>query len=162
MDEKCPCGSGNDYSACCQQLIEGARPASTAEEMMRSRYTAYATAKIDYLKSTTHPDKLSEFDEKSALSWAKKSAWHGLSVVAVEKGGAEDETGTVEFVAEYSQKGNRVKHHELSEFRKKDGAWYFWDGSPVPVETYVRQGPKVGRNDPCPCGSGKKYKKCCG
>jgi hypothetical protein len=29
------------------------------------------------------------------------------------------------------------------------------------VQTVVRQGPKIGRNDPCPCGSGKKFKKCC-
>ena len=32
----------------------------------------------------------------------------------------------------------------------------------LPQETYKRKVPKVGRNDPCPCGSGKKYKKCCG
>ena len=30
------------------------------------------------------------------------------------------------------------------------------------ARTYVREQPKVGRNDPCPCGSGRKFKKCCG
>lgn len=39
----------------------------------------------------------------------------------------------------------------------------FGDGWLPPVsQTYVREAPKIGRNDPCPCGSGKKYKRCCG
>ena len=33
---------------------------------------------------------------------------------------------------------------------------------PGKVETFRRETPKVGRNDPCPCGSGKKFKRCCG
>ena len=48
-----------------------------------------------------------------------------------------------------------MKNHE-AELRAEGGA-------PVQkVETVVHEGPRVGRNDPCPCGSGKKYKKCCG
>lgn len=162
MENPCPCSSGLEYSACCEPLIEGQRPAATAGELMRSRYTAYATGKIDFLKNSTHPDKMGEFDEKSSVSWSQKSQWHGLSIESQEKGGPDDDTGLVEFVATYSQKGNRVRHHEMAEFRKKDGAWYFYDGNPVPVETIRREGPKIGRNDPCPCGSGKKYKRCCG
>lgn len=48
-----------------------------------------------------------------------------------------------------------MKNHE-AELRAENGT------APAKVETVVHQGPKIGRNDPCPCGSGKKYKKCCG
>jgi SEC-C motif-containing protein len=50
----------------------------------------------------------------------------------------------------------------VSRFLKQDGEWYFVDGQLVAPKTEKRNQPKVGRNDPCPCGSAKKYKKCCG
>ena len=59
-------------------------------------------------------------------------------------------------------KGDELAHHEVATFRKVEDRWYFVDGKMAKHETFVRQAPKVGRNDPCPCGSGKKYKKCCG
>ena len=55
-----------------------------------------------------------------------------------------------------------MEHHEIAEFRREDGKWVFFDGELVPQAPYVRKEAKIGRNDPCPCGSGKKYKKCCG
>jgi SEC-C motif-containing protein len=65
-------------------------------------------------------------------------------------------------MAIYHEKGKVVRHHELAEFAKEDGQWYFVDGrAPKHVQS-IRQGPKIGRNDPCPCGSGRKFKKCCG
>ena len=53
-------------------------------------------------------------------------------------------------------------HHELAEFRKSGDTWYFFDGKMVGPGQFTRETPKVGRNDPCPCGSGRKFKKCCG
>ncbi|HSV29430.1 MAG TPA: YchJ family metal-binding protein, partial [Candidatus Omnitrophota bacterium] len=76
-------------------------------------------------------------------------------------GGADDETGSVEYVARFKIRGQAHAHHELATFRKEDGRWLYVDGEVNP-KTAPRQVAKVGRNDPCPCGSGQKYKKCCG
>lgn len=160
--EKCPCGSGQSYEACCRPLIEEGEAAQTAEALMRSRYTAHVKAAADYVYDTTHPRKRSGVDRDQVLEWSRTSEWLGLEMVAAEAGGPEDETGTVEFVARYRQKGQHHDHQEVAEFAKKDGRWYFVDGKAPKTVQFVRQGPKVGRNDPCPCGSGKKYKKCCG
>ena len=59
------------------------------------------------------------------------------------------------------KKGIRDIHHENAYFKKIDGNWMYEVGDVKPM-TVVREGAKVGRNDPCPCGSGKKFKKCCG
>jgi SEC-C motif-containing protein len=67
----------------------------------------------------------------------------------------------VEFEASYERDGLRDIHHERAQFKKVDGQWLYDEGDIVP-KTIVRATPKVGRNDPCPCGSGKKYKHCCG
>ena len=160
--DTCKCCSGKAYNECCEPLINGSRKAETAEELLRSRYCAYATTEIDYIFNTIHPSKREEFDKQSITDWSEKSDWHELEIVETENGGADDEKGTVEFVAHYSDKGERKRHHELATFEKQDGEWFFLDGQGVLPRQYVRPEPKVGRNDPCPCGSGKKYKKCCG
>jgi SEC-C motif-containing protein len=124
---------------------------------MRSRYVAYTRADIDYIARTLAPESQDDFDPSAAANWAKQSTWLGLRIVRTERGEASDDDGVVEFVATYSAGGQRVEHHERSEFRKGgDGQWLFMRGAPP------APAPKVGRNDPCPCGSGKKYKKCCG
>jgi SEC-C motif-containing protein len=160
--DKCPCGSGLDYAGCCEPLITRQTQAETALALMRSRYTAYATGAVEYIKDTTHPDQSKDFDERSTRSWSRKSVWTGLEVVETVKGGHGDTEGEVEFVAHYRQKDTPVRHHERAEFRRVDGTWFFFDGKPVIPETFHRETPKVGRNDPCSCGSGKKFKKCCG
>jgi SEC-C motif-containing protein len=79
----------------------------------------------------------------------------------VQKGGEKDDGGIVEFVATFSDERDRTQnHHERSEFVRRDGDWYFHDGQ-VLVQAPLRSD-KVGRNEPCPCGSGKKFKKCHG
>ena len=85
-----------------------------------------------------------------------------MEIVATEKGTEQDDEGLVEFIARYSVNGTDFEHHERSYFQRIDGEWKFIDGELVKPEPIVRESPKVGRNDPCPCGSGKKYKKCCG
>jgi len=160
--DKCPCGSGLDYSECCRPLISGERPAATAEQLMRSRYTAYVVKELPYLAETLHPDHRKDYDEKSTRAWAESASWHGLEIIKTEGGGPDDPTGTVEFEASYSQADKKINHHELATFGKIDGRWYFVSGEGVAPKPVVRSAPKVGRNDPCSCGSGKKFKKCCG
>jgi SEC-C motif-containing protein len=158
----CPCGSGLGYEECCRPLIAGERKAQTAEQVMRSRYSAYVEKEIPYLRSSLHPDHRGDFDEKSSRAWAEGSEWHSLEIVKTVGGGPDDDEGEVEFIASFSQKGVRADHRELATFARSGGEWFFVDGKEVKAQPVVRAAPKVGRNDPCPCGSGKKHKKCCG
>lgn len=128
---------------------------------MRSRYAAYTRADIDYVERTTAPEARGDFDRDGSLAWAKQSEWLGLEIVSTRDGGADDKTGVVEFIARYKVNGHETTHHEISEFRRDGKQWYFVDGKLV-RDPVVNVEPRVGRNDPCPCGSGKKYKKCCG
>ena len=160
--EICPCGSGRTYEDCCGLLIKGASPAVSAEQLMRSRYAAYVKVEIDYLYETTHPDHRNGYDHKGTRTWAENSQWEGLEILDTRAGGPDDGEGEVEFIARYREKGIRKQHHELAHFKKTNDRWYFTDGSSVAQKPIQRTEPKVGRNDPCPCGSGKKFKKCCG
>ncbi len=152
----CPCCSGKDYDVCCGELINGTRVAATAEEMMRSRYTAYANKNIDYIFTTTHIDKISELDRADVEDWANTTIWEKLTIVS-----ADDSRGEVEFIANYRDGEGLKQHHELALFKQNEGRWFFYDSQFPKPKTLVNE-EKVGRNDPCTCGSGKKYKKCCG
>ncbi len=159
----CPCGSGIDYKKCCGPLHQGEKQAATAEELMRSRYSAYVSQELDYIFDTTHPDSREDYDPESTREWSANSIWEGFEIVDAVDGQADDDSGRIEFIARFfDRKGRKQSHHEMAEFEKKDGVWYFKDGRYVAPRQMVRETPKVGRNDPCPCGSGKKYKKCCG
>ena len=129
---------------------------------MRSRYSAFATGAIDYIRDTQDPSNRNDFDRNAVSEWSRRSEWVGFDLLQVEAGGEGDEEGKIEFVARYRIKGDEQAHHEVATFRRVDGRWYFVDGQMAKHETFVRQSAKVGRNDACPCGSGKKYKKCCG
>ena len=157
----CPCGSGREFESCCKPIIDGARRAVTAEELMRARYAAYSTGAIDFIMSSHDPETRENVSEEATREWSQSAKWLGLEIRKTVEGGAKDDKGLVEFVASFEIEGKRVDHHEKALFRKNDGQWFFVDGQIV-TETYVRPTPKVGRNDPCPCGSGKKYKECCG
>jgi len=166
--KNCHCGSGCAYSECCEPYISGKAKAPTAEALMRSRYSAYAEHAIDYIISTcVRKGGKEDADYKSTREWSEKSAWLGLKITSVEKGGPEDTEGTVEFEASYERDGLRDVHQEKARFRRESGAdggpaeWLYDEGVVVP-RTVVRSAPKVGRNEPCPCGSGKKHKRCCG
>lgn len=126
---------------------------------MRARYTAYARGDLGYLEGT---QLAGDWDRASAEAWSKNSEWLGLEVVSTEAGGPGDETGVVEFVARYALKGVPQEHRETARFGRRDGKWIFLDGDVHGSKPVVRESPKIGRNDPCPCGSGRKYKKCCG
>lgn len=164
----CPCGSQKEYSLCCEPYITGKENAPTPEALMRSRYTAYVKVAEPYLKETLAPESRGDYNENDVREWAKKSEWLGLDILNA-KG------NTVEFVAKYRTQGKVLEHHEVSKFRKDGNRWFFVDGDSHVHEEgkghehhkeaqkpIVREEPKVGRNDPCSCGSGKKFKKCHG
>jgi len=146
----CPCGSGKTYRDCCAPLHRGESLAPSAEALMRSRYSAYVLKLGDYLAATWHcstrPVPLDITGDATP--------WQRLRIIATEKGGETDSEGVVEFAADYS--GGQL--HERSRFVREQGQWFYVGGEILPPVAAA----KVGRNDPCPCGSGRKYKKCCG
>ncbi len=153
---ECPCCSGVDFDECCGPLLAGEEAARTAEALMRSRYTAHVREEYPYIIATTHasirpPDD--EYDDYRKIDWC------GLEIVATEGGGADDERGVVEFIARYRAGGGTLGHHEVARFEKEEGKWYYLDGDMAPQRPVRSE--KIGRNQPCPCGSGRKYKKCC-
>ncbi len=164
----CPCrlkdSVQKQYSECCEPFVTGKKPADTAEAMMRSRYTAYVVKNIDYIDQTQTSEKGEEFDKAEALKWAESSEWMGLEIVKTQRGTSDDKDGIVEFIAHYKDKasGHELAHHEVSLFQKSSGGWKFKEGQIKGAGPMKRIEPKIGRNDPCSCGSGKKYKKCCG
>ena len=158
----CPCGSNIAYAECCRPLIKAERPALTAEQLMRSRYSAYVKKEMGYIYTSLHPDFRSDYDEKSTREWAESAEWHAFEILDTKRGGPGDDDGQVEFIATFTDQGIKKEHRELSSFKKQDGTWYFTTGKIQGPKPVVRAMPKTGRNDPCECGSGKKFKKCCG
>lgn len=156
----CACGSEKSYKECCEPFIKGSKAAPTAVALMRSRYTAFAVGEMDYIYNTHHESTRKELDMDGVKSWALNSEWLGLEIRETDKGTEKDMEGKVEFKCKFLFNGNEQTHHELSTFVKEKGQWYFVDGV-LRNNTVRRSEAKVGRNDPCPCGSGKKAKKCC-
>jgi len=163
--KNCPCGSGRPYADCCELYITGKAKAPTAEALMRSRYSAYVEHAIDYIIDTCIHRGEDDIDYKSTRDWSEQSTWLGLKIISTEKGGLADTEGAVEFEATYERNGLKDIHHERAKFKRENssagGAWLYDEGHIVP-RTIVRSGAKTGRNDPCPCGSGRKFKHCHG
>lgn len=155
MSEKyCPCGSGLPLIRCCAPIINMTKKAETAEELMRSRYTAYTRNNSSYLLGSWHAST-----RPSSLDTTSIPRWLGLTILATRGGQAGDIKGVVEFEAQYQQGLGRAVLHERSRFVRENGLWYYVDGD---HESNSRENiKKTGRNDLCPCGSGRKFKKCC-
>lgn len=179
----CPCGLSRSYEDCCGRYISGAELPPTAEALMRSRYTAFTRGEYAYIGQTFADAAEREAHAKGAEDWAKSGTFKRLEVLGTHQGGPRDTKGIVEFVATYTQDGVGWDHHETSHFEKDvSGRWLYAGGDGHrhregethhhhghhghshghSGHTVRREGPKVGRNDPCPCGSGQKYKKCHG
>ncbi|CCD95128.1 putative SEC-C motif domain protein [Bradyrhizobium sp. ORS 375] len=162
----CPCGSGLPLDRCCGPYLLGDALPPTAEALMRSRYTAYTRSDIGYIAATLAADQRAAFDPVAAEGWAARATWLGLRIVSTARGTESDADGVVSFVATYREGGKTIEHHEVSQFRRDaEGAWRFVEGDTRAVVTEPKRAvgaAKVGRNDPCPCGSGKKHKFCCG
>ena len=155
----CHCGSGKTFDLCCQPLISGRTPAPTAEALMRSRYSAFVVGDLDYLQKTSAGEAALKFDRAEMARSLPGTQWLGLTIKATEAGGPDDDEGTVTFEARFRQDGQLHRQGERSEFRRIGGAWRYCRGGVCDLRDAA---PRVGRNDPCPCGSGKKFKKCHG
>ncbi len=151
MSPSCPCGSGSLLIECCGRY-HGGTPAPSAEQLMRSRYSAYVLGLIDYLVATTLPAQQSALDRGAMAAWSAQSTWLGLQVENSEVLGGQPEHAFVTFVARWHDGQGEHAQHERSAFVQNAGHWYFIDPG-VPLN--------AGRNDPCPCASGQKFKKCC-
>ncbi|OBJ21826.1 YchJ family protein [Mycobacterium colombiense] len=122
MNEPCPCGSDNSYRACCGPLHEGQSQARTAEELMRSRYSAFAYGDADYLFRTWHPRT-----RPADVTVDPGITWTGLQVIDTLAGGAADDSGEVEFTARYESAGRAGSLHERSRFERRAGRWFYLD-----------------------------------
>ena len=120
---------------------------------MRSRYSAFVQRLPQYLLATLHPPKRRP-DELAQLEQAvTRGHWQGLQIVSSRAGQAADTEGFVAFRAHYLDNGTSAVLEENSRFIKEHERWFYVDGEFPPT-------PLPGRNDPCWCGSGKKFKKC--
>lgn len=154
----CPCSPDAPYADCCAPLLAGDRRAVSAEALMRSRYTAFVVRDVAYLLRTWHPTT-----RPAGIDPATIPDWQDLSIVRTEKGRASDDQGVVEFIATARCQDQPFRLHEVSHFVQEAGQWLYVDGD-IKGGTPPQEisGAKVGRNGPCPCGSGKKFKRCCG
>lgn len=125
MTQSCPCGDELPLSNCCGRFLAGESYPETAEELMRSRYSAYVLERIDYLRDTLWPKHQPRFDAVATARWAADNHWTGLTVIKVHNGSSVDREGTVLFEARYLAGGQLITHRELSRFRKKAGRWYY-------------------------------------
>lgn len=153
------------YENCCQQYHDNIDnrdgiKAVSAEQLMRSRYSAFVLVKPDYIVKTTVPSQQMLLDTQSIELWAKETDWAGLQIVThTSKLGKRH--AQVEFKAFYSTKNELQAHHELSTFvniadksaDKQNARWYFLDSTVALT---------VSQKQPCICGSGEKFKRCCG
>ena len=150
FDKFCVCGSGTRGRDCCMAIIHGHREAVTAEQLMRSRYSAYVLADSEYLLRSWHVDtRPQSLDVNSA-----ELSWTNLVVCLTRAGQSGDNKGEVEFIASYEQQGQSGQVHENSRFIYDNEQWFYVDGD-------LKNDRKIGRNSLCSCGSGKKFKKCC-
>lgn len=161
----CPCGSGLTWAQCCGPFLDGGAWPETAEALMRSRYSAYALGRYDWLVESTHPARRADVSAEQLAAQAAGVRWLRLDVdrCADSVGTADDErVDLVEYHAIYELDGIARQLGECAFFSRVDGRLYYLEGRPARRAAYRRPGPKTGRNDPCPCGSGRKFKKCCG
>ncbi len=147
----CPCGSKNDYIQCCGQYIEANELPEYPEQLMRSRYTAYAFNNAEYLKKTWHKRTC-----PAQLQLDTEIKWLSLEIIDTQNDQNDDE-GWVDFAAKFKHGVRLLSLHERSRFLRENGQWLYVDGE---ISRQPLMG-KASRNSPCPCGSGKKFKHCC-
>lgn len=123
--DPCPCGSAQKLTRCCGPLLSGERAADTAEQLMRSRYTAYVRRDNAYLEQTWHPDTR---PAQLTLDQEPVPRWTRLKILRTTAGLAGDRAGTVEFEARYKLNGRACRLHEVSRFVRQDGRWFYLDG----------------------------------
>jgi SEC-C motif-containing protein len=127
LHERCPCGSGLTYSECCAPAHTGVAPAPTAEQLMRSRYSAFVRGDVRYLLASWHPDTCPD-----SLELDPDQRWTSLEIVRRDRGGPLDSRGEVEFRARFRRNGVRGEQHERSRFVRLGRSWLYLDGIELP------------------------------
>jgi SEC-C motif-containing protein len=155
--QNCPCGSGKTFGDCCEPVLKGQRVAATAEELMRARFTAHCVHDFEFLHRTYRPTAQLPYVEEPTKPTTQ---WTRLVIHHHEPGSAPD-SATVDFSAYGTEEGRELVLHEKAEFTRQNGAWIYTRSLREGPPPFKSAAPKPGRNDPCPCGSGKKYKHCC-
>ena len=118
----CYCGNSISFQDCCEPYIKGIKNATTAEVLMRSRYSAFAVGAADYLVNTTHISKRRYHNKRDILAWSQANKWLKLEVLA------STET-TVTFKAYYLDENLKAQvHYEHSTFKLENGKWSYVDG----------------------------------
>jgi len=143
----CICGNTKEFNECCKPIISLSRTPQTPEELMRSRYSAYTLAEGTYLVYSTTKENRYTDDIRLIEEFSRSVEWLKLNVLNAFE-------NIVEFKAYYRDNDGIQILHEKSNFVRQEGIWKYKDG-----ELYNS---RVERNESCPCGSGKKFKKCCG
>lgn len=160
----CPCGSGESYARCCQVVISGHGDKLFAEALMRARFTAYRMRNVEFLLGSWHPST-----RPPSLDLNDDILWRRLHVLASD---SSDDYAFVEFVATAwhhdEQQPQAWLMHERSRFQRVPNAgdttahkdrWQYLDGKTLRNGSFTKL--RIGRQSPCPCGSGKKSKHCC-
>jgi SEC-C motif domain protein len=157
-DQPCPCGSGKPFAQCCLPILKRERKAETAEQVMRSRFTAHVAHDYEHLhrtyRETAKEPYVPDEEEGGGRDWTRL-------VIHSHEPGPKPDLAFVDFTAYYKEGDKELSFPEKAEFQKIDGEWIYTKAvrqGPAPIKAAAA---KVGRNDPCPCGSGKKYKQCC-
>jgi SEC-C motif-containing protein len=153
----CPCGSGKLFADCCGPVLAGRRMAATAEEQMRARFTAHVVHDFAFLHRTYLPTSRQPFvevTEKPATVWTRLVVHH-------HDPGPTPDLASVDFSAYGTEEGREMVLHEKAEFARSESGWIYTRSLREGPAPFKASSPKPGRNEPCPCGSGKKYKQCC-
>lgn len=157
LSQQCPCGTKLTYSSCCYLYITLANIPEFPEQLMRSRYTAFVFANGEYLYNTHHPETRSSLSAEELRLSAQQNKWCKLEVLSSIIDNPV--SGKVSFKAFYIRDGFLHCHHEISTFKKQSGRWLYHSPEfPEPATSPK----KINRNESCPCGSNKKFKRCCG
>lgn len=125
MAEKCYCGQLKNKKECCEPFLNGLSLPETAEQLMRSRYSAYVTGNIDYIMNTHHISTRPIKEKKAILKWTLSVKWLGLTVHSTKDGLSKNNNGYVSFTALFLENGKMDKIQENSYFIKESGHWYY-------------------------------------
>jgi SEC-C motif domain protein len=156
--QPCPCGSGQNFEACCEPIHLGTKLPTTAEQLMRARFTAHVAHHFKFLHDTYRPTAGKPY---VAETGEPAVAWTRLEVHGHEVAADNPDKAFVDFSAYGVEDKVEKVLHEKAEFQRVNGAWLYTREARLGPAPFKSSAPKVGRNDPCPCGSGRKYKQCC-
>lgn len=167
MSLQCYCGSNAPFGSCCEPLITGIKQAASPEALMRSRYSAYVVGNYDYILNTYASSQRQELSVEELSQASQGTKWLKLVVKKSEKATElplqslppiSETSSTVTFSAYYKVGSDFYKLHECSSFVQEDNAWRYTTGQIFDDSGLL----KPQRNAPCFCGSGNKFKRCCG